>query len=91
MPSRKGCLRGGLVDVNCREYDDSRCLSCYPGYYLAKNRCFLPNADCKTFDDTNGGCLSCFPGFTKTNRQCLVMAKKKNCLSYDSRGDCSRC
>ena len=91
IPTRGGCIVASLVDINCKTYNGNVCQQCYEGYYLANNRCKLPNSDCSTFSPSSGGCLSCYPGYTLTNRQCLLLGHTPNCQAYDSRANCIAC
>lgn len=58
---------------------------------MSSNQCKLPNFNCSSYNQTDGGCLTCFPGFTLTNYQCVIISKINNCLSYDSFGNCLQC
>ena len=69
------CLAATLIDINCKIYNNTACVECYPGYYQANNLCNTPNANCQQYDRNNGGCLSCFPGYLLTNLQCIVTPK----------------
>jgi proprotein convertase subtilisin/kexin type 5 len=91
LASRGVCLNISQIDVNCKSYNRNQCTECYQGYYLNNNQCKLPNANCSTFNLTDGGCLSCFFGFTLTNKQCVIVSRIANCLSYDTFGNCLQC
>lgn len=78
------CTSWAAVDPNCNFWGNTSCSICNSGCYIATNGlCTLANANCATFDPTNGYCLTCYSGWVVSGTTCVSYASlDANCKTW---------